>query len=181
VETLLTLITPQLILEANDRWFELTGYPRDIMYEMSWMELFKESSISILEEGWNQLTKDGMSWSAELELKKPWYDPATGDKVDYWVLADAQSKLDKNGAVRTIMGSITDITLQKRSAKDAETRARLTEQFLLRTQGGRSKGSKRQRRLDANKIISSILHRSKSSTRILPTVTNSLAVRCVTL
>lgn len=32
------------------------------------------------------------------------------------------------------MGSITDITLQKRSAKDAETRAKLSEQLLLRTQ-----------------------------------------------
>lgn len=32
------------------------------------------------------------------------------------------------------MGSITDISLQKRSARDAETRARLSEQLLLRTQ-----------------------------------------------
>ena len=32
------------------------------------------------------------------------------------------------------MGSTTDITLQKRSAHDAETRARLSEQLLLRTQ-----------------------------------------------
>jgi PAS domain-containing protein len=38
------------------------------------------------------------------------------------------------GRLTNIMGSITDITLQKRSAKDAETRAKLSEQLLLRTQ-----------------------------------------------
>jgi len=32
------------------------------------------------------------------------------------------------------MGSITDITLQKRSVRDSETRAKLSEQLLLRTQ-----------------------------------------------
>jgi PAS domain S-box-containing protein len=123
-----------LILECNDRWFELTGHPKDVMYEMSWMEVLKESSIAAMEEGWHQLTKDGMSWSAELELKKPWYDPATGEKVDNWVLADCQPEFGEDGTVKTIMGSITDITLQKRSAKDAEARARLSEQLLQRTQ-----------------------------------------------
>jgi len=32
------------------------------------------------------------------------------------------------------MGSITDIALQKRSVRDSETRAKLSEQLLLRTQ-----------------------------------------------
>ena len=104
------------------------------MYEMSWMEIYKESSIPILKQGWDRLTKDCMSWSAELELKKPWYDPATGEHVENWILGDYQPEFDEDGNVRTIMGSVTDITLQKRSAKDAEARAQLSEQLLQRTQ-----------------------------------------------
>lgn len=123
-----------LILEANDRWFELTAHPRDELYEMSWMQVFKESSILTMQEGWSRLTKDGMAWLAELELKKPWYDPMTGEKVDNWILGDCSPEFADDGSVRAIMGSITDITLQKRSAKDAETRAWLSEQLLLRTQ-----------------------------------------------
>jgi PAS domain S-box-containing protein len=123
-----------LILEANDRWFQLTGHPRDELYEMSWVELYKESSLSKLQEGWARLTKDGRSWSAELELKKDWFDPVTGEKVDNWVLADCQPEFAEDGTVRSIMGSLTDITLQKRSAKDAEARARLSEQLLQQIQ-----------------------------------------------
>lgn len=57
----------------------------------------------------------------------------TGEEVDNWILAASQPEF-LGGKLRTIMGSITDITLQKRSAKDAETRAKLSEQLLLRTQ-----------------------------------------------
>ena len=66
-------------------------------------------------------------------MKKPWYDPATGEEADNWLLAAAQPEFS-GGKIKTIMGSCTDITLQKRSAKDAETRAKLSEQLLLRTQ-----------------------------------------------
>jgi hypothetical protein len=98
------------------------------------MEIYKETSIPILKEGWDRLTQDRMSWSAELELKKPWYDPVTGEEINNWVLGDCQPEFDEHGNVRTIMGSVTDITLQKRSAKDAEARAQLSEQLLQRTQ-----------------------------------------------
>jgi len=55
-----------LLLEANDRWFEMTGHPRDSAYEMSWMEVIKETSVPIMEDGWKRLTVDHMPWSAEL-------------------------------------------------------------------------------------------------------------------
>jgi PAS domain S-box-containing protein len=115
-----------LILDCNDRYYEITGHPRDAMYEMSWMEVFKEDSVAKMEEGWQSLLQ-GHSFSAELELKKPWYDPANGEKVDNWILADCQPEFDEDGKVRTIVGSCTDISPQKRSAKDADARARLSE------------------------------------------------------
>jgi PAS domain-containing protein len=68
-----------LILEANDRIFDLTGRHRDELYEMSWMEVYKESSMPAIEEGWARLTTYGLAWSAELELKKPCHDPVTGE------------------------------------------------------------------------------------------------------
>lgn len=123
-----------LILEANDRFFDITGLQRDELDEMSWMEAYKESSKPVVSEGWVRLTKDGIGWSAELELLKPWIDPATGEQIENWVLADCSPEFDEGGVVKTIMGSLTDISLHKRSAKDAEARARLSEQLLLRTQ-----------------------------------------------
>lgn len=123
-----------LLLEANDRWFEMTGHARDGAYDMSWMDTILESSRPIMEKGWERLTVDRLPWSAELQMRKPWIDPSTGEEVDHWILAASQPEFGSDGSIKTIMGSITDITLQKRSAKDAETRAHLSEQLLLRTQ-----------------------------------------------
>lgn len=94
-----------------------------------------------------------MSWSAELELKKPWYDPAIGEEIENWVLCDW---FDEDGDVRTIMGSVTDITLQKRSAKDAEARAQLSEQLLQHTQEAealQSSDSRKPRSPDASRTL----------------------------
>jgi PAS domain-containing protein len=55
-----------VLLEANDRWFEMTGHPRDDVYAMSWMELIHESSVPAMEAGWERLTVDELPWSAEL-------------------------------------------------------------------------------------------------------------------
>jgi len=68
------------------------------------------------------------------QLKKQWYDPTTGEEFDNWILAAAQPEFSPDGTLKAVIGSITDITLQKRSAKDAEARAKLSEQLLLRTQ-----------------------------------------------
>jgi PAS domain S-box-containing protein len=119
-----------LLLGANDRWFEMTGHPRDRVYEMSFMETIAESSRQAMEMGWRRLTIDGMPWSGELQMKQKWYDPATGEEHDNWMLAAAQPEYSAGGTVKIIMGSLTDITAQKRSAKDAEARARLSEELL---------------------------------------------------
>lgn len=55
-----------LLLEANDRWFEITGHTRDSVYDMSWMETILDNSRHIMEKGWERLTVDRLPWSAEL-------------------------------------------------------------------------------------------------------------------
>jgi PAS domain-containing protein len=55
-----------VLLEANDRWFEMTGHPRDSIFAMSWMEQVHENSVSAIESGWRRLTIDELPWSGEL-------------------------------------------------------------------------------------------------------------------
>jgi PAS domain S-box-containing protein len=122
-----------ILTDANDRYFDMTGHPRDEVHEMSWVDSLLESSRTIAEEGWAQLKNNFTPWSAELQINKILYDPVSGEEIDNWILAALQPEFDDDGAVKAIMGSITDITFQKRSAKDADTRALLSEQLLLRT------------------------------------------------
>ncbi len=62
------------------------------------------------------------------------YDPTTGEQFENWILADCSPEFGEDGTVKSVMGSITDISFQKRSSKEAEARAHLSEQLLLRTQ-----------------------------------------------
>ncbi|KAI9649819.1 hypothetical protein NHQ30_002401 [Ciborinia camelliae] len=122
-----------ILLEANDRYYEITNLPRDNATRMSWMDTIAPSSIPTMIKGWEKLTIHNQPWSAELQLVKPWYDPATGDEFDNWILANYQHEFSSDGSIKSIMGYCTDITLQKRFAKEMEDRAELSEQLLLRT------------------------------------------------
>lgn len=134
------LVSPEGILrEANDRYFEMTAHPRDDFYEMSWMEVIEESSRDTMREGWRRLVEEQQAWTGQLQLKpSPYYRPANLDEpIDYWVLATAQPEHAQDGSVRSIMGSITDIShlkwaegLQNRRLQEAEETRRQQNEFI---------------------------------------------------
>ncbi|KAF4631913.1 hypothetical protein G7Y89_g6216 [Cudoniella acicularis] len=119
------------LLEANDRWYDITGHPRDTNDAMAWLLTIHEKSVETMENGWKRLAVDLMPWSAELRLTKSLYDHGTGEELENWVLAASQPEFSTDGKLKSIMGTITDISLQKRSA---DMRAMLSEQLLLREQ-----------------------------------------------
>lgn len=86
-------------------------------------------------------------------MKLPWHDPNTGEEAENWVLAASQPEFGgPDGAhLKSIMGSITDITLQKQSAKNAETRASLSEQLLLRTKEAEALQNQRLQEAEENR------------------------------
>jgi len=137
------LISPEGVLrEANDRFFEMTGNSRDSQYELSWMDFVAQGSVKGMEEGWKRLVKDHLPWSGELQLKKRPADmPADlhGESMEYWVMFNAHSEFatDGSGALRSIMGSITDIShlkwaqgLQTRKLQEAEETRRRQNEFI---------------------------------------------------
>ncbi|KAH7411103.1 aerobic respiration control sensor protein arcB [Cadophora sp. MPI-SDFR-AT-0126] len=125
-----------LLLEGNDRWFEMTGHSRDKIFAMSWMETVHDDSVGAVQEGWKILTETGIPWSSELQLKKPWYDKVTGDQVDSWIIAACQPEFS-DGKLKSVMGSITDISrikwaenLQARRLLEAEETRRAQNNFI---------------------------------------------------
>lgn len=70
-----------LLLEGNDRYFEMTGHPRDGAYEMSFLEPVKESSMPMVEEGWKRLTVDRLPWSGELVILPEYFEAMATDMV----------------------------------------------------------------------------------------------------
>jgi PAS domain S-box-containing protein len=134
------LISPDGVLrEGNDRYYEMTGHPRDVADEKSWMEHVEENSKKVVEDGWNQLIVERIPWQAELQLKKPLTRPRSleGEDIDYWVMATSQPEFGSDGSLRSIMGSIVDIShikwaqgLQDLRLKEAEETRRQQNEFI---------------------------------------------------
>ncbi|KAJ9144314.1 Hybrid signal transduction histidine kinase K [Coniochaeta hoffmannii] len=134
------LISPEGVLrEANDRFYEMTGHTRDSQYEMSWMDFIQASSIHTMEEGWRLLVDEHVPWSGELQLKHSPVHPVNlhGEPIDCWVLFSAHTEFGSDGSLRSIMGSITDIShlkwaqgLQNRRLQEAEETRRQQNEFI---------------------------------------------------
>lgn len=134
------LISPEGVLrEANDRFFEMTGLPRDSQSELSWMDFIMDTSLKAMEEGWHKLANEHVAWSGELKLKSRGRGPVNlhGEAIDYWVMFIAQPEIASDGSMRSIMGSITDMSnikwaqgLQEHQLREAEETRRQQNEFI---------------------------------------------------
>lgn len=134
------LISPEGVLrEANDRFYEMTNHGREMEFEMSWTDIIAESSIKDVSEGWHQLTHEHIPWSGELKLKDSVVNPVNldGEPIDHWVMFSALPEFSTDGTLRSIMGSITDIShlkwaqgLQNRRLQEAEETRRQQNEFI---------------------------------------------------
>ncbi|KAK8137342.1 hypothetical protein PG984_005282 [Apiospora sp. TS-2023a] len=131
--------TDGVLREGNDRYFEMTGHPRENLWEMSWMEQIAESSKKHMQNGWHQMVVERTPWSGEVQMKKICVQPVdlNGEAIEYWLLVTSQPELAPDGSVRSIMGSITDIShlkwaqgLQNRRLQEAEETRRQQNEFI---------------------------------------------------
>lgn len=134
------LISPEGTLrEANERFFEMTGLPRDSQYELSWMDFIMPNSIKTMEDGWHRLANEHQPWSGELQLKIRGARPINphGQAIEYWVAFIAQPEITSDGSLRSVMGSITDVSnakwaqnLQEHQLREAEETRRQQNEFI---------------------------------------------------
>lgn len=137
------LISPRgTLLEANHRFFQMTGQPRSSHFLMTWMDsILEDNSKSVMEAAWPTIFQDLQSWSSTLQLKYP--RPAGGPKnlewesIDYWVLFNAHPELAEDGSLQSVMGSITDVShlkwvegLQSRQLQEAAKTRRQQNEFM---------------------------------------------------
>lgn len=119
-----------LLLEANDRYFELTGHVREGFKEYSFLSVMAEESIQTCQDMWDELLETKTACTRELRLDNPHMQPRdlSGNPIEYWVLASSSPELSADGQILSIMGSITDISQLKWAQGLQETRLREAEE-----------------------------------------------------
>ncbi|KAF2639814.1 aerobic respiration control sensor protein arcB [Massarina eburnea CBS 473.64] len=128
------------LLEANERYYEMTGHIRDDDSAFGFLHFMADTdSRERVKAMWEKMKTDPGPQQEELHICKPNLTARdfTGEPIEYWVLASSQPEIGPDGTVRSIMGSIADISqlkwaqgLRDRRLKEAEETKRQQNEFI---------------------------------------------------
>lgn len=118
------------IVYSNDTWFRLLNSSDN--WEASIMEEDREETSSI----WSRVINEKQSITHEFRVKTPWQDK-NGNRGDTWVLMSAYPEKDSEGGLKSVFGSLTEISsqkwaesYQKRRMEEAMEMKRQQENFI---------------------------------------------------
>lgn len=97
---------------ANDSWYDISRVPRGQGTADKWLDAVKEEDQKLVEQMWQTLVVDTKPVSFEFRFKAPWQD-RRGDKGETWVLFSSYPEKDEAGNLKSVFGSITNISEQK--------------------------------------------------------------------
>lgn len=97
---------------ANDTWYDISRVPKGEHTADKWIDAVKEEDQPLVKKEWNTLVTDTQPVSFEFRFKAPWED-RRGDRGETWVLFSSYPEKDHEGKLKSVFGSITNISEQK--------------------------------------------------------------------
>ncbi|KAK0879305.1 hypothetical protein LTR87_006829 [Friedmanniomyces endolithicus] len=102
---------------ANDTWYDISRVPRRATNSAesgrdTWMEAIKPEDQDLVRGIWRDLVVDAKAVSSEFRFKTQWHN-RNGAPGDTWVLFSAYPETYESGRLKSVFGSITDISQQK--------------------------------------------------------------------
>ncbi|SLM36137.1 hsp90-like protein [Lasallia pustulata] len=124
------------ITYCNDTWYEISRVPKEDRSTDNWMASVKDEDLERVKDLWTNLVQNTIPLNAEFRFKAPWVD-RNGTRGDTWVLASAYPEKNEDGNLKSVFGSITNISqqkwaedLQKRRMEEAVELKRQQENFI---------------------------------------------------
>ena len=117
--------------DANFLQREISRHPRSENSADTWMDSIKDEDRGSVEAVWKALVDRKTLVTHEFRFKTPWQD-RNGSRGDTWVLMSAYPERDVDGSLKSVFGSITNISQQK-WAEDFQKR-RMEEAIELKRQ-----------------------------------------------
>jgi PAS domain S-box-containing protein len=124
------------ITYCNDTWFEISRVPKERNKTDRWIDYVKEEDQQLIKEQWKLLVEDAAAINVEFRFKASWED-RNRNKGDTWVLFSAFPEKDELGQLKSVFGSITNISpqkwaegFQKRKMEEAVELKRQQENFI---------------------------------------------------
>lgn len=97
---------------ANDTWYDISRVPKTRSVADTWMEAVKPEDHAHVKQLWQDLVVGTKAVSSEFRFKAQWHD-RNGNRGDTWVLFSGYPEKYEGGRLKSIFGSITNISQQK--------------------------------------------------------------------
>ncbi|KAM3425540.1 hypothetical protein BST61_g7487 [Cercospora zeina] len=121
---------------ANDTWYDISRVPKNANMADTWMDAVKPEDLQTVKDLWIELVANVKSVSREFRFKAQWRD-RNGNSGDTWVLFSGFPEQYVDGRLKSVFGSITDISQQKwaeglqtRKMEEAVEMKRQQENFI---------------------------------------------------
>ncbi|KAF2765202.1 hypothetical protein EJ03DRAFT_217859 [Teratosphaeria nubilosa] len=101
---------------ANDTWYEISRVPKTGTIEKAadmWMESVADDDRELISRIWSDLVEEKKPVTSEVRFKAQWEDRKSGVRSDTWVLFSAYPEKWEDGRLKSVFGSITNISQQK--------------------------------------------------------------------
>lgn len=93
------------------------------------MSIILEEDRHYLEQEWYNLVELMLRRTFEIRIKHKWYHKESGTWKHKWIIASCGQVENEDGSLKSVVGSITDISLLKQAQEDALERATLSEKL----------------------------------------------------
>ncbi|KAJ8605666.1 hypothetical protein MRB53_041383 [Persea americana] len=100
------------ITYCNDTWYEISRVPKEDRTTENWIDYVIDEDRSLVRRAWEALVQQTQAATLEFRFKTPWRD-RTGTLGDTWVLLSAYPEKYDDGSLKSIFGSVTNISEQK--------------------------------------------------------------------
>lgn len=124
------------IIYCNDTWYEITRVQKNSSSTNRWVDAVIEEDQAMVKGFWKDLVEDVRPITVEFRFKAPWED-RNGNKGDTWVLFSAYPEVTQLGTLKSVFGSVTNISqqkwsegFQKRKMEEAVELKRQQENFI---------------------------------------------------
>jgi len=121
---------------CNDTWYEITRVPKELNSTDRWIDYVLDEDKPLVKQLWHDLTMNTRPANSEFRFKARWLD-RHGTQDDTWVLFSAYPEKHEDGTLKSVFGSITNISqqkwaegFQKRKTEEAVELKRQQENFI---------------------------------------------------
>ena len=97
---------------ANDTWYDISRVPKNGSMADKWMDSVKPEDRALVQQLWQDLVVGTKPVSSEFRFSAQWED-RNGNRGDTWALFSAYPEKHHDGRLKSIFGSITNISSQK--------------------------------------------------------------------